>query len=344
MRGDISLTRTKSSTGFFMLRTMENSSFHKVFILTGLQQSEKNKSLYFYLTCTLYILIIAMNVTIIITVRVDKALHEPMYIFLSNLCANGLYGTVGFYPKFLIDLLSDVAVISYPQCVTQTYVIYSSAVCEITILTAMAFDRYVAICRPLQYHSIFTSHMVLKLLSLAWFYPASVSVVAIVLTVRVPICGSFISKLFCDIPSILKRGCYQTTVNRIFGIILMMGQVIQVLLICVSYVQIVRVCLRSRAGRRRFTQTCLPHIIALFVSILSLLFDLSCSWADTTNLSLDLRNVLGMQFLILPPICNPLVYGLQLPQIRRAILKTYLKTKVSKNKRNNRRSVIKAIG
>ncbi|KAL2096387.1 hypothetical protein ACEWY4_008535 [Coilia grayii] len=184
---------------------MENSSFHKFFILNGLQQSEKNKSLYFYLTCTLYILIIAMNVTIIITVRVDKALHEPMYIFLSNLCANGLYGTVGFYPKFLIDLLSDVAVISYTQCVVQTFVIYSSAISEISILTAMAFDRYVAICRPLQ-------------------------------------------------------------------------------------------------------------------------------------------NVLGMQFLILPPICNPLVYGLQLPQIRRAILKTYLKPKVSKNKCNNRRSVIKTIG
>ncbi|KAL2096383.1 hypothetical protein ACEWY4_008531 [Coilia grayii] len=259
---------------------MENSSFHKFFILTGLQQSGRNKSLYFYLTCVLYILTIAMNVTIIITVRVDKALHEPMYIFLSNLCVNGLYGTVGFYPKFLIDLLSDVAVISYTQCVMQTVVIYSSAICEMTTLTAMAFDRYVAICRPLQYHSILTSHMVLKLLLLAWFYPASVAVAVISLIVRV--------------------------------------------------------------GRKRFTQTCLPHIIALFVSILSLLFDLSCSWADTTSLPLDLRNALGMQFLILPPICNPLVYGLQLPQIRTAILKTsilktYLKPKVSKNKCNNRR-------
>ncbi|KAL2096384.1 hypothetical protein ACEWY4_008532 [Coilia grayii] len=316
---------------------MENSSFHKVFILTGLQQSGRNKALYFYLTCTLYILTIAMNVTIIVTVRVDKALHEPMYIFLSNLCVNGLYGTVGFYPKFLIDLLSDVAVISYPQCVTQTFVIYTSAACEMTTLTAMAFDRYVAICRPLQYHSILTSQMVLKLLSLAWFYPLSVTLTVVLLSVRVPICGSFISKLFCDIPSILTQGCYQTTTNRIFGIFIMTGQVIQVLLICVSYAQIVRVCLRSREGRRRFTQTCLPHIIALFVYILSLLFDISYSWAYITNLPIALRNVLGMQFVILPPICNPLVYGLQLPQIRTAILKTYLKLKVSKNKCNNRR-------
>ena len=315
-----------------MSRTMENASIHKFFFLNGLQESGKNKSMYFYLTCVLYIVIITMNVTIIITVRVDKTLHEPMYIFLSHLCANGLYGTVGFYPKFLLDLLSDVAVISYSMCLIQSIVIYSSAFCEITILTAMAFDRFVAICKPLQYHSILTSHLVLKILLLAWFYPLSMSVIVVALTVRVPICGSFIGKLFCDIPSILKQGCYPTTVNRTFGIVLMVGQVIQALVIFVSYSQIVQVCVESRESRRRFTQTCLPHILAIFVSIMSLLFDLSYSWAGFTNLPLSLRNALGMQFLILPPICNPLVYGLQLPQIRRAILKAYSKRKVSKNK------------
>lgn len=252
--------------------------------------------------------------------------------FLSNLCANGLYGTVGFYPKFLLDLLSDVAVISYPLCLTQTVVIYSSAVCEITILTTMAFDRYVAICRPLQYHRTLTSHIVLKLLLLAWFYPLSMSLTVIVLATKVPICGRFIDKLFCDIPSILNQGCYSSTVNRMFGIVLMVGQVIQVLLIFVSYALIVRVCIASREGRRRFTQTCLPHVLAIFISIMSLLFDLSYSWTGNTDLPRSLRNALGMQFLILPPICNPLVYGLQLPQIRRVIAKACFRHRITKNK------------
>lgn len=310
---------------------MENTSIYKFFYLTGLQESGKYKTVYFYLTFVLYIVIITLNVTMIITVTVDKTLHEPMYIFISNLCANGLYGTAGFYPKFLLDLLSDVAVISYPLCLTQTIVIYSSAVCEITVLTTMAFDRYVAICRPLQYYSILTSHMVLKLLALAWLYPVSVSLIAIVLAIKVPICGHFIDKLFCDIPSILKQGCYPSTVNRMFGIVLMVGQVIQVVLIFVSYVPIVRVCIASREGRRRFTQTCLPHVLAIFISIMSLLFDLSYSWAGNKALSSSFRNALGVQFLILPPICNPLVYGLQLPQIRRAIVKACSKRRVTKD-------------
>ncbi|XP_063060782.1 olfactory receptor 1D2-like [Engraulis encrasicolus] len=233
------------------------------------------------MTCILYIVIIFINATIIFTVRVDKALHEPMYIFLANLSINALYGTVGFYPKFLIDLLSDVAKVSYSQCLTQTIIIYSSSICDMTTLTAMAFDRYVAICKPLQYHSILTSRTVFKLLSLAWLYPLSVSIMVIILA--------------------------------------------------------------TREGRRRFTQTCLPHITAILVCILSLLFDLSYSWAATTRLPLALRNALGMQFLILPPICNPLVYGLQLPKMRRAILKAavlkaYLKQpKVTKNKCIHRR-------
>ena len=113
---------------------------------------------------------------------------------------------------------------------------------------------------------------------------------------------------------------------------MIVGQAMQAVLIFVSYAQIVHICIESTEGRTKFTQTCLPHILAIFVSIMSLLFDLSYSWAGFTNLPLSLRNALGMQFLILPPICNPLVYGLQLPQIRRAILKAYSKRKVSKNK------------
>ncbi|XP_041919016.1 olfactory receptor 2J2-like [Alosa sapidissima] len=143
---------------------MGNISTFKFFILFGLQESGVYKPLYFLLVVVLYILIIIVNLTLIFIVTVDKSLHEPMYIFISNLCANGLYGTVGFYPKILLDLRSDIHMISYSWCMIQTYVIYSSALCEMSVLTVMSYDRYVAICRPLQYHSILTPHAVLKLL------------------------------------------------------------------------------------------------------------------------------------------------------------------------------------
>lgn len=278
--------------------------------------------MYFYLTFVLYIVIITLNLTLIVTVVVEKSLHEPMYIFLSNLCANGLYGSVGFYPKFLLDLLSDIAVISYTLCVTQAFIIYTSAMCEIGILTVMAYDRYVAICRPLQYHTILTPQTVLKLLLLAWFYPLSMAIISVGLSVRIPMCGSFIGKLFCDNPSILKQGCYPADANRVWSIIMIVGQIVPAVLVFVSYAQIVRICIQSSEGRIKFTQTCLPHVLAIFISTLAVLFDLSYSWDGSRNLSPGVRNALGLQFLILPPFFNPLIYGLQLPKVRTSVFRS----------------------
>ncbi|XP_076137845.1 olfactory receptor 5F1-like [Alosa pseudoharengus] len=147
---------------------MGNISTFKFFILSGLQDSGVYKPLYFCLVFVLYTLIIIVNLTLIFIVTVDKSLHEPMYIFICNLSANGLFGTVGFYPKFLLDLQSDIHTIAHSWCMIQTYVIYSSGLSEITVLTVMSYDRYVAICRPLQYHNIMSPHVVLKLLILAW--------------------------------------------------------------------------------------------------------------------------------------------------------------------------------
>ncbi|XP_076147538.1 olfactory receptor 2J2-like [Alosa pseudoharengus] len=185
---------------------MENVSTFKFFIHSGLQGSVYNP-MYFLLAFVLYILIITVNLTLILTVIMEKSLHEPMYIFLSNLCVNGLYGTVGFYPKLLLDLQSDTHTITYTWCFIQGYVIYTSVLCEITNITVMSYDRYVAICRPLQYHSILTPHAVLKLLVVAWAYPFLATATALVLTVRIPICGSHIRKLFCDNTSVLKLAC-----------------------------------------------------------------------------------------------------------------------------------------
>ncbi|XP_064880143.1 olfactory receptor 1D2-like [Oncorhynchus nerka] len=155
-----------------------------------------------------YLLIITVNLTLIITIIQEKGLHEPMYIFLCSLCINGLYGTAGFYPKFLLDLQSDVQVISYSGCLIQTFVIYTSVMCEMSILTVMSYDRYVAICRPLLYHTIVTSLTVRKLLLLSWCYPLFIGLIVVSLTVRVPLCGSRIDKI-CDIPSILKHAYCQ---------------------------------------------------------------------------------------------------------------------------------------
>uniref|UniRef100_A0A4W5Q300 Olfactory receptor n=1 Tax=Hucho hucho TaxID=62062 RepID=A0A4W5Q300_9TELE len=257
----------------------------------------------------------------IITIIQEKGLHEPMYIFLCSLCVNGLYGTTGFYPKLLLDLQSDVQVISYGGCLTQAYVIYTSVVCEICTLTVMSFDRYVAICRPLLYHTIVTSLTVRKLLLFSWCYPLFTGLIAVSLTVRIPLCGSRIDKMFCDNPSILKHACLPITINQIWNKCLVVLYVLQVLFIAFSYCQIVRTCVKSSKGRFKFTQTCVPHLLTIVIFITVTLFDILQGWNSNVNVTLNMRNAMAVQFLVIPPVLNPVIYGLNLQQIRRAVFR-----------------------
>ncbi|XP_038817744.1 olfactory receptor 1D2-like [Salvelinus namaycush] len=222
---------------------MENSTQVKLFYLFGLKETFNNKSVYFILSLITYLLIITVNLPLIITIIQEKGLHEPMYIFLCSLCVNGLYGTADFYPKLLLDLQSDVQVISYGGWFTQAYVIYTSVMCEISILTVMSYDRYVAICRPLLYHTIVTSLTVRKLLLFSWCYPLFIALI----------------------------------------------------------------------------KTCVPHLLTMVIFITVTLFDTLQGWNSNINITLNMRNAMAVQFLVIPPVFNPVIYGLNLQQIRRAV-------------------------
>ncbi|XP_056284004.1 olfactory receptor 52D1-like [Pseudoliparis swirei] len=129
--------------------------------LQGLNETNNYRFVLFSLTLLCYCFIVLGNVALIVTIILDKNMHEPMYILLCTFCMNGLYGTTGFYPKMLWDLLSPVHGISYYGCLVQSFVILSFICCDLSILSVMAYDRYVAICRPLEYHSIMSKQRVL---------------------------------------------------------------------------------------------------------------------------------------------------------------------------------------
>lgn len=139
-------------------------------------------------------MILLFNVTIIVINIVDKSLHEPIYIFLCNLCINGLYVTAGFYPKFLMDLLSTSQVISYAGCLLQGFVLHSSACADFSILVIMAYDRYGAICWPLVYHSVMTTQRVCVFVFIAWLVPFYLVFIGSITTSRSMLCSSHIPK------------------------------------------------------------------------------------------------------------------------------------------------------
>ncbi|MBN3299173.1 olfactory receptor 51I2-like [Amia ocellicauda] len=301
---------------------MENSTNIAVFTLHGLEET-KSQHIFFAFTLLLYLLILFLNVMLISAIIIEKTLHEPMYIFICNLCVNGLYGTAGLYPKLLADFLSDPHVISYSGCFLQMFVIYSFVMCEFTILTVMAYDRYVAICKPLNYHSIMTSLTISKLLLFSWIFPFCETTIAILLTISWPLCGSHIDKLYCDNWSVVKLSCVDTTLNNVYGYIVIIAHVSQDLFVIYSYMQIIRACVKSSEERVKFMQTCLPHLISLISFTVSTLFDVLYSRYGSRTMPQPLRNFLAVEFLVIPPLLNPLIYGLKLSQIRRRVMRVF---------------------
>nr|XP_046244229.1 olfactory receptor 6N1-like [Scatophagus argus] len=298
---------------------MQNNS-EMVLVLQGLNDSLTNRRIYFAFALTSYLFTIFVNLTLIITVCLERSLHEPIYIFLCNLCFNGVCGASSFYPKLLHDLLADAHVITYTGCLTQIFAVYSYVFCEFTSLTVMAYDRYLAICRPLQYQMLMTKKKVAQLLLLTWNFTLLETLVGIILTSRLPLCGRHVPKIFCTNWEVVKLSCSSTTLNNIYGFILTFSHISQTGLILVSYSHLVRASVRLQSDRRKFVQTCLPHLITLLVFTGSLTFDAMYSRYGGGSTLQVLQNALAAEFLVVPPLINPIIYGINLHQIRSKIL------------------------
>uniref|UniRef100_A0A8C1DIF9 Olfactory receptor n=1 Tax=Cyprinus carpio carpio TaxID=630221 RepID=A0A8C1DIF9_CYPCA len=303
---------------------LENESSVFLFTLSGLNETMENRYVFFSLTALFYPLMVLCNLIVIFTIISQNTLHEPMYIFICNLCVNTLYGTAGFYPKFMYDLLAEDHVISYVGCMIQIFVIYSSVLCDLSTLTVMAYDRYVAICRPLEYHSIMTNQRVLEWILFCWLTPFFCMSVLIVLTARLTLCGSTVEKLYCEIWAVAKLSCFSTTVNNVFGYIVIIGYFGHAVLIYCSYIQLIRMCIKSIEVRHKFMQTCVPHLLSLFIVAIALLFDVLYSRYGSKNVPQGVRNFMALEFLLITPILNPLIYGLNLSTVRQRVIRLYL--------------------
>ncbi|XP_045910394.1 olfactory receptor 51L1-like [Micropterus dolomieu] len=303
---------------------MSNNSFTpEYFQLTLFTDSGPLRYLFFCLCLLIYMTIISANVVIILTVCLETSLHQPMYIFISCLCLNSLYGSAGFFPRFLMDILSDTHLISRASCFIQIYVIYTYASYEPTILSIMAYDRFVAICQPLHYHSKMTFRMVRRLLIFALLYPASAICFLVYLTVRLPLCGNKLHRLFCSNWPVVRLSCVDTTLNSIAGqFILIITFFAPLFFVLYTYLRILLVCRRSSSEfRGKALQTCLPHMVTFVTYMFSVFCEMSLSRLEGDKMNPIIIVVFSLECVIIPPINNPLVYGLKLPQIKGVIFR-----------------------
>ncbi|XP_059198309.1 olfactory receptor 4B13-like [Centropristis striata] len=300
---------------------MDNASV-RVFILSGLNTTNDYSGALFTFTLLYYCMILFFNISLIIIIILDENLHEPMYILLCSVCINGLYGTTGFYPKFLLDVLSSSQQISYEGCLLQAFVMYSFACSELSILAVMAYDRYLAICRPLHYHSFMNKRRLSQLICFSWLTPFCIFSINVVLTSRLKLCSTDIERMFCVNWVIVKLACPDTDTfsNGIAAYITIYLYVAHGLFIVWTYMHLIRTCVKSKEDRVKFMQTCVPHLVSLLTFLVVIVFDLMYMRFGSKDFPQSLQNFIAMEFLLIPPVMNPLIYGFKLAKIRNRIL------------------------
>ncbi|CAJ0940836.1 unnamed protein product, partial [Ranitomeya imitator] len=276
------------------------------------------KYLYSAITFLGFLIIVVSNCAVISTVALNKSLQEPMYIFISAICLNGLYGSSSFFPNLFVNLISKTQTISYVGCLAQVFVIHTYMGGELAFLTVMAYDRYLCICHPLRYNTIMSLSMVLKLIFGAWLFIICLFTVHFALTIRLPLCDSFILKIYCDNWSVVRLSCIDTTVNNIYGLFITVVIIVLLpIIIFISYIEILKVCIRaSKDFRSKSLQTCTPHLMTITNFVINVLFEILLHRFSPTNLSYELRTVMSLQYLVVPPILNPLIYGWKTREIR----------------------------
>ncbi|KAM9197451.1 olfactory receptor 13A1-like [Dugong dugon] len=273
------------------------------------------------LSCFLALYAVALtgNALIVAIVGCSAGLHSPMYFFLSNLATMDIICTSTILPKVLAGLAAQENTISYAGCMAQLFFLLWSGSSELLLLSVMAFDRYVAICRPLHYSAIMSPGVCAALSGGVWGLCVLKAAVNTRLMVRLSFCGPRVITHFCEIPSLLLLSCSPTRVNSIMTVLAdgFYGFT-NFLLTLVSYGCIITSILRIRSteGKRRAFSTCSSHLIMVSVYYTAVF----CAYiTSASNYSPERSKVAGVLYTALSPTLNPLVYTLRNAEVQRAL-------------------------
>ncbi|VCX42409.1 unnamed protein product [Gulo gulo] len=293
------------------------------FIILGFPHLQGVQAYLFVLLLLIYLTTVVGNLLIFLVVRLDSRLHTPMYHFLSALSLLELGYTGVTIPKMLSNLLSVEKTISFSGCLLQIYFFHSLGAAECYLLTAMAYDRYLAICRPLHYPTLMTPELCAKIAGFLMLLPETVWISTL------PFCGSNqIHQLFCDFEPVLRLACADTSVILVVvDIVHAVEIIIAVMLIFMSYIGIVTVILRIRSadGRRKAFATCVSHltVFLVFFGSVALMY---LRFSATYSLFWD--TVIALAFAVLSPFFNPIIYSLRNKEIKEAIKKHWGQAKL----------------
>ncbi|NXL67135.1 OR4S2 protein, partial [Chordeiles acutipennis] len=300
---------------------MENTTNVKEFIFLGLSENEGVQKICFVMFLFFYMMIVAGNLLIVITVISSQRLNSPMYFFLCYLSFVDICYSSVTAPKMIADFLVVNKTISFVGCIAQLFGVHFFGCTEIFILTVMAYDRYVAICRPLHYTTLMNRRVCGRLVISSWIGGFVHSTVQTLLTTQLPFCGpNKIDHYFCDVHPLLQLACTDTYA---VGIIVVansgMITLISFVILVMSYA-VILVSLKSQTseGWHKALSTCGSHITVV------ILFFGPCTFIyirPSSNLSED-KNV-AVFYTVITPMLNPLIYTLRNEEVKNAMRKLW---------------------
>uniref|UniRef100_A0A8C3JQL0 Olfactory receptor n=1 Tax=Calidris pygmaea TaxID=425635 RepID=A0A8C3JQL0_9CHAR len=299
---------------------MPNDSSITEFLLLTFTDTRELQLVHFWLFLGIYLAALLGNGLIITAIACDHRLHTPMYFFLLNLAVLDLGCISTTLPKAMANSLWNTRAISSWGCAAQVFYVFFLIGAEFSVLTIMAYDRYVAICQPLHYGTLLGSRACVHMAAAAWGTGFLNALLHTANTFSLPLCqGNALDQFFCEVPQILKLSCSDSYLREV-GLLVVSACLVFgcFVFIVVSYVQIFRAVLRipSEEGRHKAFSTCLPHlaVVSLFISTA---FFAYLKPPSTSSSVLDL--VVAVLYSVVPPALNPLIYSMRNQQLKEAI-------------------------
>ncbi|XP_012861092.2 olfactory receptor 5K4 [Echinops telfairi] len=306
----------------------ENHSLTADFILLGFTDHPNLKTLLFVVFFVIYLITMVGNLGLVVLISMERRLHTPMYIFLGNLALMDSCCSSAIAPKMLQNFFSEDRMISLHECMAQFYFLCLAETTDCFLLAAMAYDRYVAICSPLQYHTMMSNQLCYQMTIGAFVAGNLHSMIHVGLLLRLTFCGSHqINHFFCDILPLYRISCTDPFINELMIYIFSMPiQIFTIATVLVSYLCILFTIFRmkSKEGRGKAFSTCASHFLSVSIFYICLLMYIRPFEEGDKDIPV------AIFYTIVIPLLNPFIYSLRNKEVIGVLKKIMMNSNVLK--------------